>query len=285
MPARAPGAASSARVRPAPRARTVAPGPAPSLRLERELLTEDVLRLAGMDEVGRGALGGPVSVGVVVVTVATRRPPTGLRDSKLLTPAARQALVPRVLRWSTASAVGHAGPEEIDAYGILAALRLAGHRALVRLGEPVDAVLLDGNHDWLTPPVPREHDLVDALDEATAAPLSLPPVRIPPPLPPLHLPRVRVRVKADLTCASVAAASVLAKCERDALMRRLALEHPGFGWEVNKGYATPAHLAAIEERGPCPAHRRSWRLPGQRVGEDGDDAAWPGGEDLVEEPA
>lgn len=185
------------------------------------------MSVAGMDEVGRGSLAGPVSVGIVVVDAATRRPPEGLRDSKLLSPAAREALVVPIRGWAHSWAVGHAGPAEIDEVGILRALRLAGERALAALPARPGAVLLDGNHDWL---------------ESQDCALEL-------------------RVKADVECASVAAASVLAKVARDALMVGLAAEFPAYAWHANKGYAAPAHLAALRELGPCREHRRSWRLP------------------------
>ena len=106
----------------------------PDLRFEKTLLRRGYLRLAAMDEVGRGALAGPVSVGVVVVTPAIGRVPAGLRDSKLLTPAARDALVGPVRRWVREYGVGHASADEIDAIGIMAALRLAARRALDAVG-------------------------------------------------------------------------------------------------------------------------------------------------------
>jgi ribonuclease HII len=220
----------------------VAPGRAPNLKLERTWLADGHLVVAGSDEVGRGALGGPVSAGVVLVDVATRRPPTGLRDSKLLTRAAREALVPRIERWAVASAVGHASAAEIDAFGILRALRLAGERALAALGTECTVVVLDGNYDWFRRP-----------DPVPGSPL---------PRPPDH---VELRIKADLVCASVASASVLAKVTRDRLMEDLAREHPAYGWDVNRGYATPEHLDALRELGACCEHRRSWRLPGVPV--------------------
>jgi ribonuclease HII len=229
------------KVVPAPRAgRRPGPGRAPSLRVERSLLRERCVLLAAMDEVGRGALAGPASVGIVLVDASVRTAPFGVRDSKLLTPAARQALVPRIRRWALASAVGHAGPDEVDAVGILGALRLAGRRALAQLPQQPDLVLLDGNHDWLTDPA--RDGLLAMLDDA--------------PTPP-----VRTLIKADLTCSSVAAASVLAKVERDARMVALHDSHPQFGWAENKGYASPEHLAVLAAEGPSEHHRRSWRLP------------------------
>lgn len=220
----------------------------PSLRVERELQRRGHRVLAGMDEVGRGALAGPVSVGVILIDETVRSAPVGVKDSKLLTERARKVLVPRIRRWAVTHAVGHASADEIDAVGIIAALRLAGTRALAAVQIVPDLVILDGNHDWLTPP-----ESVGLLafrgDEAPATP------------------PVRTMIKADLRCSSVAAASVLAKVERDDLMAELGVEHPAYGWELNRGYAAPEHLAALARLGPCELHRRSWRLPG--LGHDG----------------
>lgn len=216
--------------------------PRPDLRLERSLLRGGARVLVGMDEVGRGALAGPVSVGAVAVDLTTRSGPRGVADSKLLSPAAREALLPALGRWGLARAVGHATAEEIDTIGIIAALRLAGTRALLALDVEVDLVLLDGKHDWLTPP--DELGLWDDLPRLT------------------QVPAVRTRIKADQRCASVAAASVLAKCERDAMMTGYAAAHPDYRWEENKGYGAPEHLEALRTLGPSPLHRRSWNLPG-----------------------
>lgn len=214
----------------------------PNLRVERQLQRDGHRILAGMDEVGRGALAGPVTVGVVVIDESCRSAPAGVKDSKLLTPAARQAMVPKIRRWCLAYAVGHASPEEIDDIGIIAALRVAGRRALAAIDIRPDLVILDGNHDWLT--APEDVGLFAfASDEEPATP------------------PVTTMIKADLKCSSVAAASVLAKVERDALMMAAAPSHPAYGWELNKGYAAPEHMAALELHGPCEMHRRSWRLP------------------------
>jgi ribonuclease HII len=221
----------------------------PSLRVERALQRDGHPILAGMDEVGRGALAGPVTVGVVLIDETCRSAPTGVKDSKLLTPAARVAMVPRIRRWCLANAVGHASPAEIDAVGIIAALRLAGCRALAAVAVVPDLVILDGNHDWLTAP-----EDVGLLAFAGDTPPATPPVT--------------TMIKADLKCSSVAAASVLAKVERDALMMALAPEHPAYGWHENKGYAAPEHMAALAQHGPTDLHRRSWRLPGV-PGDDG----------------
>ena len=239
--------------------------PAPTLRTERALLRSGHRLVAGVDEVGRGALAGPVSVGVVVVDETVRTVPAGTRDSKLLRPAARAALVPRIRRWAVASGVGHASPAEIDAVGILAALRLAADRALTAAGVLPSIVVLDGSHDWFTDPL-TVGLLAEEDDHAEAGRRPTIPVT--------------TLVKADLRCSSVAAASVLAKVERDALMVEAAAEHPRYGWAENKGYAAPEHVAALAEHGPCVLHRRSWNLPGT-VGHDGSDPSAP---DVVTPP-
>jgi ribonuclease HII len=230
----------------------------PTLREERRLLRDGHVLVAGMDEVGRGALAGPVTVGIVVVDAATRSAPVGVRDSKLLTPAARQVLAPRLRRWARAWAVGHAEPAEIDLYGIIAALRLAGRRALTQLPVLPACVLLDGSHDWLSVPDPP----------AQAELFDLAQVRPVPTFPTLCSPVVRTLVKADLRCAAVASASVLAKVERDGIMVERSTRYPQYGWELNKGYCAPEHGRALRELGPCDQHRRSWSLPGTREGWD-----------------
>jgi ribonuclease HII len=215
----------------------------PSLRIERSLLRDGVLHLACADEAGRGALSGPATVGMVVVTLETKTAPPGVRDSKLLTPEARQRLAPKVRRWAVSHCVGHASAAEVDEFGIIAALRLAGHRALAGLGVRPDLILLDGNHNYLS--CPDQFSLFghspDFLDD---------------------VPPVTTLIKADLRCAAVAAASILAKTDRDAIMVDLAGIHPGYGWHENKGYASPEHIEALRVLGPSPLHRRSWSLPG-----------------------
>ena len=218
----------------------------PSLRVERALQRDGHRVLAGMDEVGRGALAGPVSVGVVVIDETCRSAPPGVKDSKLLTPLARGRMVRPIQRWARAHAVGHSSPAEIDEIGIMGGLRLAGMRALATVaavGIVPDLVILDGNHDWLTPP-----DEIGLLAFAHEGAPTVPPVT--------------TMIKADLKCSSVAAASVLAKVERDDLMVGLSADHPAYGWGFNKGYAAPEHLDALTRVGPCELHRRSWRLPG-----------------------
>jgi ribonuclease HII len=209
----------------------------PGLAVERALLAEGATVVIGCDEVGRGAIAGPVGVGVAVLDPERRRIPVGLRDSKLLPEPQRVALAPRVQAWSAASAVGLASNDEVDDRGLSVALGLAGARAVEGLvaagvGLAGAVVLLDGNWDWLTP----------GLIVAGAA----------------VLPAVVTRIKADRDCAAVSAASVLAKVHRDDLMIDRHDTHPVYGWRSNKGYASRAHYAAIDIHGPCDWHRRTW---------------------------
>lgn len=218
----------------------------PDRTLEERLLTRYPL-VGGMDEVGRGSLAGPVSVGLAVVSRTTPATfPAGLADSKQLTPRRREALVVPCRAWAADHAVGHASPAEIDAVGIIGALRLAGQRALAEVaarGHLPGAIILDGTMNWLREPtVPAQ-----ALPTA-----ETPDVR--------PVPSVYTSVKADAHCAVVAAASVLAKVERDALMT--ALPDPGYDWARNKGYTSPAHVAGLARLGASDFHRRTWHLPG-----------------------
>jgi ribonuclease HII len=194
----------------------------PTHRVERSIRATTGARVvAGVDEVGRGAWAGPVTVCAAITGL--RRPPEGLTDSKLLSQQRRAALAGVLSTWVTAYAIGHASPQEIDTLGMTAALRLAAVRALEGLPEPPDAVILDGKHDYLGAPW-----------------------------------RVRTVIKGDQSCVPVAAASVIAKVRRDALLAGLALEHPQFAFDSNAGYPSPVHRSALEEWGPTPHHRMSW---------------------------
>lgn len=198
--------------------------------------------LACVDEVGRGAIAGPVSVGIALIAPSTPDSfPEGLRDSKMLSPARREELAPACRKWAYDMAVGHAHAELIDQHGIIVGLRLAAAAAVSELaarGHSFDAVLLDGTHDWWS-----EDSLFDV------SPL---------------LPQVPVTMKrkGDAACAGVAAASVAAKVERDALMVMADAQYAGYGWSRNKGYGTQEHAAALARMGVSPLHRKSWNLPG-----------------------
>ncbi len=176
---------------------------------------EEGRRVAGVDEAGRGALAGPVAVGVVVL------PPGAwpFRDSKTLTPRARERLAREVRGAALAWAVGWASNREVDRMGVLAATHLAARRALARLGPVADLVL------------------TDYLRLELEVPVLAPP-------------------QADAQSPSVAAASILAKVARDRLMAALDARFPGYGFARHKGYGTPEHLAALRRLGPTPLHRR-----------------------------
>ncbi|RLK49341.1 ribonuclease HII [Microbacterium telephonicum] len=207
----------------------------PRLTLERRMLREHPLVIA-CDEVGRGALAGPVAVGVAVVDAprARKRVPEGLRDSKLVPAHKRPDVAARAAEWAMATAIGWCDAGEIDRIGIIRALGTAATRAIAELRGlgivPEDAiVILDGNHDYITP---------------VAGPgLTVRPV-----------------VKADRDCASAAAASVVAKVARDELMVRLHDEAPVYEWTRNKGYASAEHRAAIRSHGLSSHHRSSWAI-------------------------
>ena len=171
-----------------------------------------------MDEVGRGAWAGPLTVGAAIVPLDRRV--YKIRDSKLLTEDEREALFDRIAGWCAAWSVGHASHEECDELGMSDAQRLAAQRALAGLGTVPDHVLLDGKWDFV--------------GGAT---------RI---------------VRGDLTSLSIAAASILAKVSRDRMMREVADHHPGYNFEANKGYPCPVHKSALQAWGPSAIHRRSW---------------------------
>jgi ribonuclease HII len=201
------------------------PYEAPTHSVERSLrATTGAKVVAGVDEVGRGAWAGPVTVCAAVTGL--RRAPDGLTDSKLITPKRRTALAALLAQWVTSHALGHASSEEIDDLGMTAALRLAAVRALEALPVRPDAVILDGKHDYLGGPW-----------------------------------RVRTVIKGDQSCVSVAAASVIAKVHRDAMMAELGGGSPAyapFAFEANAGYPSPVHKAALREWGPTAHHRMSW---------------------------
>jgi ribonuclease HII len=210
---------------------------APTLEFEARLHDSGARFVIGCDEVGRGAIAGPVAVGLCIVDVTVGVMPVGLRDSKLLSEKRREELAPLAASWALFSAVGLATAAEVDEVGIIVALGRAGKRALGLLHEAgasirESVILLDGSHDWLTP--------------ALQSPL-----------------RLTTRVKADRDCASVAAASVVAKVHRDRLMIDAHRASPGYGWASNKGYGSADHFAAIAELGATDFHRRTWLHAGE----------------------
>jgi ribonuclease HII len=227
----------------------------PGLVHERNLWGAGHRLVAGVDEVGRGAWAGPLSVGVAVLCESPPRIPRGLRDSKQLTEDSREAMFDRVAAWCAGWAVGHAGPEECDRIGMTAALRLATRRALDQLLPDVvpDAVVVDGSFDFVSPP--RAPQLFDADGDVE-------PEAAPRPSGSgdrgTWAPPVKMVIGGDARCASVAAASVLAKVTRDRIMRATADSYPAFDFERNKGYPSPAHQRALCGYGLSAVHRRSW---------------------------
>jgi ribonuclease HII len=198
----------------------------PSLKFERQAWRSGALLVAGVDEVGVGPLAGPVAAGVVVLEPSRKFPWfSKVRDSKVLTAAMREALAEQIAD-SVPFAVGWASVEEIDRIGILPARRLCMLRAIEQLPCPPAAVISD------------------ALD--------------------LPLPDVRAIVKADAQCVSVAAASIVAKVARDALMVEFCDRYHGFGFCQNKGYATEFHRRALQRRGPTEIHRKSFAPVAQK---------------------
>jgi ribonuclease HII len=193
----------------------------PDFRMERQLARRGVWPVAGVDEAGRGPLAGPVAAAAVILD--PRNLPRGVNDSKLLTPDAREDLFEAIMARALAVAIGFATAAEIDAVNIRQATFLAMRRALGALSAPPAYALIDGN------------DLAPGLCCAG-----------------------ETIVKGDGAILSIAAASIVAKVARDRLMRRLGAIHPAYGFSQHAGYATPAHLAAIEAHGPCPYHRLSF---------------------------
>lgn len=200
----------------------------PTLELEHSIL-RDFPFVVALDEVGRGCLAGPVAVGAVLMGRDAGALPDGIRDSKLVAESKREGLAEKSAQWAAKSAIGWASAGEIDDHGIMRALGLAATRAVEAvIGDPAQTVvLLDGNHDYLSPVYPGR--------------LS-----------------VRTVVKGDRDCGSIAAASLIAKVARDEQMREAHHQHPQYGWDSNKGYGSAAHREAIQVHGLTPLHRATW---------------------------
>ena len=195
----------------------------PTYLEEETLLRQGYSMVAGLDEAGRGPLAGPVLAGVAVLPPNPTGPWVGLvRDSKQMTPAQRETVLPRIREAALALEVGVSHPHEIDELGIVGAPRLAMHRALDSLALLPQFLLLDA----------------------------------------LTLPQVPVAQKAivhgDASCLSIAAASIVAKVTRDNIMRDADLDYPGYGFAKHKGYGTREHMRNLERLGPCAIHRYSF---------------------------
>jgi ribonuclease HII len=272
-------------------------GAGPDLSQERRLWRAGHQVVAGMDEVGRGAWAGPLSVGVAVINRGIRRVPTGLRDSKQLAEPVREALFNPVGKWCAAWAVGHSTPQECDALGMTRALRLAARRAFSELPPEAypNAVVLDGSFDFLSPrPAKggaRDGDEPYQTEMITDDPRITEPVHalcdeydiygqrygelLDVTMPDGTRPEVSTVIKGDDACASVAAASVLAKVTRDRMMRADAACYPGFDFDHNKGYPAPSHKVALRGYGLTAIHRKTWAFvdwlpwqPGRPPGEE-----------------
>jgi ribonuclease HII len=215
------------------------------LEFERALLAQGEI-VVGVDEVGRGALAGPMTVGAVAICSATD-PPEGLNDSKLLSALQRESLVEPLRAWAAAWSLGSVSAAEIDAWGLRLALAVAATRAINGLSLVPTHALIDGSFNLLRAPI----DV--ALGQT-----------FPPPLRYGALPVTTV-IKGDRRCATIAAASVLAKVHRDAEMVVLDGELDAYGWASNKGYGAPLHLEALRREGPSSHHRQSWSLPEKAV--------------------
>jgi ribonuclease HII len=188
--------------------------------------------VGGVDEVGRGAWAGPLLVGVVVVDASTESPPAGTRDSKALTPKRRRELRPELESWCVAWALGEASAREIDHRGLTKALALATARAVAALPMPPTALIVDGPVDFISR---------GRRGGVTSERMAVRPI-----------------IGADDLCASVAAASVLAKVARDAKMSAMAGRFPRYGFDQHKGYGTREHARAIATHGLTAQHRRTW---------------------------
>ncbi len=193
----------------------------PDYSYESRAIAEGARIIAGVDEVGRGPLAGPVTAAAVVLDAS--RIPEGLNDSKKLTERRRLALYDAIFANADVS-IAHASVEEIDELNILRASHLAMMRALDGLPRRPDIALIDGNM------IPRG--------------LSIP---------------ARTIIKGDALSVSISAASIMAKICRDCVMRDLAQHYPGYGWETNAGYPSKSHKEALQNLGVTPHHRRSFK--------------------------
>ncbi len=194
---------------------------APDFTFETTALDAGGTRVAGVDEVGRGPLAGPVTAAAVWLDPTAM--PDGLQDSKRLGVAARESLFEQIMACADVG-IGHASPAEIDAINILQASFLAMRRAIAALRVPPDHLLIDGNRLPADLPCPAQ-----------------------------------AIVKGDARSLSIAAASIIAKVTRDRIMANLARRYPGYGWETNAGYPTRCHKNAIADLGLTPEHRRSFK--------------------------
>ena len=199
------------------------PPSAPTLTTERSLWDKGHTFVCGLDEAGRGCLAGPVIAAAVIMPKDVQL--DGVNDSKRVGPQKRETLAKQIRRKAIAFAIGTCTPEEIDRLNILHAAMEAMRRAAHALSTAPDYLLVDGNRCFPEPPWPYQ-----------------------------------TLVGGDLRCHSIAAASILAKTERDRRMRSLHEQFPVYSWNTNVGYPTPEHYRALNQHGPTPHHRNSFRL-------------------------
>ena len=196
----------------------------PSFTEERALVTQGYRFVAGVDEVGRGALAGPVAAAAVILPLDIKaRWLKQIRDSKQLSPVKRELLLPYIQRAAVSVGIGWSGQEIIDARGIVAATRLAMKSAIEQLSPPPQYLLIDYMR-----------------------------------LPGVTLPQKGI-IYGDCLCLSIACASIVAKVARDRLMVEMDGVYPGYGLARHKGYATEEHCACLNRLGPCPIHRQSFQ--------------------------
>jgi len=193
----------------------------PDFEFERDAYARGYMRVAGVDEVGRGPLAGPVTAAAVVLDPS--RIPDGLNDSKKLSKKARERLYEEIMQVADVS-IAHASVAEIEELNILRASHLAMVRALDGLKQPADFALVDGNM------LPRDLTI-----------------------------KAQTIIKGDARSQSISAASIMAKICRDYVMLSLAQQHPGYGWETNMGYGSKRHIEALRNLGVTPHHRRLFK--------------------------
>lgn len=196
-------------------------GMGPDFEFERDAYARGFSRVAGVDEVGRGPLAGPVTAAAVVLD--PERIPDGLNDSKKLSKKARERLYEEIMQVADVS-IAHASVAEIEELNILRASHLAMVRALDGLKQPADFALVDGNM------LPRDLKI-----------------------------KAQTLIKGDARSQSISAASIMAKICRDCVMLSLAQQHPGYGWETNMGYGSKRHIEALRNLGVTPHHRRLFK--------------------------
>lgn len=215
------------------------------LSCERPLLERGEV-VVGIDEVGRGALAGPLTVGAVVLT-GLDSPPVGLNDSKLLSATSRGDLEGPLTAWAADWSLGSVSAQEIDEWGLRLALAVAATRALQGLRLAPSHALIDGSFNLLRSPMDVGFGASEppSLDYSRLACTTI--------------------IKGDRASASIAAAAVLAKVQRDRWMVAMHEQYPRYRWSANKGYGAPEHLQAIRDFGTTSQHRRTWKLPERTV--------------------